>query len=52
MLKHHFRKEEYGDAKKRIQELVETKRQDSKGRNGKEEKDLEFANLWELESHN
>ena len=52
MLKHHFSKEEYGDAKKRIQELVETKRQDAKGRNGREGKDLEFDNLWELESCN
>jgi len=38
ILKHHFRKEEYCDAKKRIQELVETKKQDSKERNGRGEK--------------
>ena len=52
MLKHHFSKEEYRDAKKRIEELVETKRQDAKGRNGRGEKDLEFDNLWEIESCN
>ena len=52
ILKHHFSKEEYGDAKKRIQELVETKRQDAKGRNTKEDKDLEFDNLCEMEPFN
>ena len=52
ILKHHFSKEEYCDAKKRIQELVETKKQDSKGSNGRGEKNLEFDNLWEIESDN
>lgn len=50
MLKHHFSKEEYGDAKKRIVELVETKKKDAKGRNGREDKDLEFDNLCEIET--
>ena len=50
MLKHHFSKEEYGDAKKRIQELVEIKKQDGKGRNVRDEKDLEFDNLCEIET--
>ena len=52
MLKHLFSKEEYDDAKKKIQELVETKKENVKGRNGREENELEFDNLCEMETCN
>lgn len=49
MLKHLFHKKEYDDAKKKIQELVETKKEKSKRKVHKEGEDLEFYNLCEIE---
>ena len=51
MLKHLFSKEEYSDAKKKINELIETKKGTAKGKNAKETMDLEFDNLFEEEAY-
>ena len=51
MLKHLFSKEEYSDAKKKINELIETKKGTVKGKNAKETMDLEFDNLFEEEAY-
>ena len=45
MLKHHFSKEEYRDAKKNMKELVDVNK-DSIRKNGKRRKDLESDNLF------
>ena len=50
MLKHLFSKEEYRDAKKKIKELVDTMKQDVKGKNKRAAKELEFDNLFEKET--
>ncbi|PFX11641.1 hypothetical protein AWC38_SpisGene24546 [Stylophora pistillata] len=49
MLKHLFHKKEYDDTKKKIQELVETKKEKAKTKVHKEGEDLEFYNLCEIE---
>lgn len=49
MLKHLFHKKEYEQAKKNIEKLVETKKENAKKRGWKKDKDLEFYNLCEIE---
>ena len=46
ILKHHFGKEEYTDAKKKIEALIGTKKEDKKRKNRRDTKDLEFDNLF------
>ena len=46
ILKHHFSKEEYTDAKKKIKELIGTKKEDKKGKNRSYTKGPEFDNLF------
>ena len=49
MLKHLFHKKEYEQAKKNIEKLVETKKENAKKRGWKKGEDLEFYTLCEIE---
>ena len=50
ILKHHFSKEEYTDAKKKIEELIDTKKKEKRAKSRRDTKDLEFDHLFENQS--